>query len=356
IDQPVQTFNYALNNLAAPNTQILFKNGDTFNVSSINVNNISGPVIIDSYSDPSNPSSVKPIIFSTEVDGAWNILVLRSNINDWRIMNLTFSSGGYTSGDAGPRYPGGIGLSGTNNLIYKVKFSNLGTVMVGLNGEGNSIYGCFMEYFSRYGFYCTDGDPSNPLNQKQAIIGNIIRQAPEDDDTFFSDHREHLIRFQGGSKTFIAFNDFEALDTKTNIVIRGNSHEVVIYKNKLDRVNTFAPQNAGSEEYIHHCIAESNLYIGHDDPRFNNGYGVRQEAIGIKATNIVIRNNIFYNYQYALSLSDHPLVGDVENIFIYNNTIIGYQAGCAMMVTQDLPQGIENINNLFYNSTLESPG
>ncbi|MBI5723413.1 MAG: fibronectin type III domain-containing protein, partial [Planctomycetes bacterium] len=52
MEKPVLTVAHALNNLAQPNTRILFRKGDTFEITRVDLSNKGGPVIIGSYSDP----------------------------------------------------------------------------------------------------------------------------------------------------------------------------------------------------------------------------------------------------------------------------------------------------------------
>ena len=142
-----------------------------------------------------------------------------------------------------------------------------------------------------------------------------------DKNTVDTHNEEHVFRLQGGSRYFIAHNTFgpNILVNYDALTIRGNSEKVVIYKNRIEGwVQAFWPQNRNSaQEYQHHCIMDSNLIIGQ---RLYGGD--RQGAIGMHAKDIVIRNNIIYDYQYGVGIGDDTVVGASRRIKVYNNTFI----------------------------------
>lgn len=106
MDEPFLTPQHALTGAhMKPNTRILFKKGDIFETNYFQVAGYDGPFIIDSYYDPSDPSSEKPLIYSSEEDGAYATISFYTD--DWRIMNLAVRSGGFSYNES-PRYPGGI--------------------------------------------------------------------------------------------------------------------------------------------------------------------------------------------------------------------------------------------------------
>lgn len=74
------------------NIRVLFRNGDTFNISTNpTVNAKTGPAIVSNYSDPESPSSDLPIIHITAQDTAWNTFNF-TGCTDIRIMNLEQSA------------------------------------------------------------------------------------------------------------------------------------------------------------------------------------------------------------------------------------------------------------------------
>jgi hypothetical protein len=88
---------------------------------------------------------------------------------------------------------------------------------------------------------------------------------------------------------------------------------------------------------------DSNLIIGQG--LYEND---RQIAIALRARDIVIRNNVVYDYQYGVGIGDDTVVGPSQRIKIYNNTFINPAADDAFMIV-NLDQACRNIeitNNL----------
>lgn len=343
LEDPFRSFDHALER-AAPNVQILLRRGDEFEVRVLPRAEGGGPVRIGAYEDPERPSQERPILHSTEVDDNWFILAL--DTDDWRIMDLVVESGGYTTGDAGPRYPAAFtfSLTSSNNLVYRTEFRNLGTTVVDLSGDGNTIAECEMHHFGRTAIWSTGEG-----NSRHAVIGNRAH-------TIISDHREHVVRFQGVSGAFVAFNDFRATDTKSNVQFRGNTRDVVLLANVLDRANGLNPQNDESEEYVSHVLVEANLFVGRDDPAYENGYPVRQEGLHTAATDVLVRNNVFYNFETALATDDHPLVGASRANSFIHNTVICVSPNCRMVRVCPTCPDISVFSNLQYNASIEEPG
>ncbi|MBT8342020.1 MAG: PKD domain-containing protein [Desulfatitalea sp.] len=294
------------------NTRVLFKKGDTFETPFFWVGPYDGPVIVDSYEDPEDPSDNKPLIYSTEVDRGWAAFSL--DTDDWRVMNIAVRSGGF-SFNTGPRYPGGISHASTsrNTLKYRTEEYYLGGLPMSPSGNYNTIAECEFHHVNGTGYTSRSAEDSHD-NDGNAIIGNWVHDKTGDDE-------EHIFRLQGGSRYFIAYNTFgpNLLVHYDALTIRGNSEKVVIYKNKIEGwVQAFTPQNKNSaEEYQHHCIMDANLIMG--QALYGND---RQAAIGVRAKDIVIRNNIIYNYQFGVGISDDTVVGSSRRIKIYNNTFI----------------------------------
>ena len=297
---PVKTVQHAIQDLAKPNTRVLFRKGDTFNTREVS-GSATGPVIIASYEDPQSPSEQAPIIYSTAADNDWSTLDIGE---DWRAMDLHIRSGGSTDGSygksGGPRYPGGIN-GGKGSLIYRVEFDNLAGVIMGL--AGNIVAECNLHDFSGYGWYSADSDAS-------AVIGNRVHDMSDDVG-------QHVLRLQGGTRLFVGWNEFgpNAYVNYDIVAIRGNSEKVVIYRNVIDDwVTGIWPQNRNSaEEYQHHCVVDSNLFVGQSQ---------RQEALALHSKDIVVRNNVFYNFQTGISIEKDTVVGPSQRIRVYNNTFI----------------------------------
>lgn len=345
VDDPVQTIGHALLDLTQPNTRILFRQGDTFYTSEfINATDRPGPVIVGSYEDPDTPSGEAPVIYNTAVNGPWATLYPG---DDWRVMDLRVRAGGSAAGESGTRYPGGVGFGTTtsNSLIYRVEQEYLSNQWMNPYGQYNTVAECNIHDVSGTG-YSSGGDGG-------ALIGNWVHdKAPE--------APEHVYRLQGGSRYFIAFNNFEAnVVNYDSLTIRGDTEKVVIYKNTLDRVTGIWPQVRDSyEEYQHHCILDSNLFIGRNTPpNYNNPSSVRQLAIGLHSKDIVIRNNIIYNYQFGIIVSDDTVVGPSQRIKIYNNTYINDTPDSTFMFVSVDPDcfDIEVNNNLILDNAGSAP-
>ncbi len=309
MDAPVRTVEYALRTLAQPNTRILFKKGDTFYTQYVSAYERPGPVIVAAYEDPADSSDQAPIIYNTDEDGAWATLTPG---NDWRIMDLRIRSGGCTAGEEGsPRYPGGVafGSNTTHSLMYRLEQDQLSGAWMAPYGTYNTVAECNIHDVSGTG-YSSGG-------QGGALIGNWVHDKCTQDP-------EHTFRLQGGTRYFIAFNNLEGnIVNYDSLTIRGNSDKVVVYKNTLDRVTGIWPQVRNSfEEYQHHCILDANLFMGRNYSDPNS----RSTAIGLHSKDIVIRNNIIFNYRLGVSIENDTVVGPSQRIKVYNNTFINMTA------------------------------
>ena len=309
MDAPVLSVTYALRTLALPNTRILFKKGDTFETEYVSAYERPGPVIVAAYEDPGDPSDQAPIIYNTEADSAWATLTPG---DDWRIMDLRIRSGGCTAGEDGsPRYPGGVafGTNTNNSLMYRLEQDRLSGAWMAPYGTYNTVAECNIHDVSGTG-YSSGGEGG-------ALIGNWVHDKCVQDP-------EHTFRLQGGTRYFIAFNNLEGnVVNYDSLTIRGNSDKVVIYKNTLDRVTGIWPQVRNSyEEYQHHCILDANLFMGRNYGESNS----RSTAIALHSKDIVIRNNIIYNYQFGVIIDDDTVVGPSRRVKVYNNTFINMTA------------------------------
>jgi hypothetical protein len=344
VDDPFLTPQYALTgDHMQPNTRILFKRGDTFNTPHFWIWDYDGPVIVDSYEDPDDPSSDPPLIYSTEVDGAYATISLRTD--DWRVMNLAVRSGGISYNDP-VRYPNGIGITGSNNLKYRTTEYSLGSLPMSPSGQFNTIAECEFYDVNSTGYTSTQGGATNDGG---AIIGNWVHDKTGDDE-------EHIFRLQGGSRYFIAHNTFgpNILVNYDAVTIRGNSEKVVVYKNRMEGyVQAIWPQNRNSaEEYQNYCIMDANLIIGAG--LYSND---RQTAIAMHAKDIVIRNNIIVNYQYGIGIGDDTVVGPSQRIQVYNNTFVNPSADdtFTILYVDDACYDIDIKNNLMLDLAGANP-
>ncbi len=324
IDDPFLTPGHALSStILGPEVRVLFKNGDTFTMANqVTVSDETGPIIIGAYDDPSDSSPDRPVIHTTAVDSDWATISFW-NCSDIRIMDVAVRATAESSEN--PRYPFGItwGYDCTNMLKFRTEEYQNGGMALSPSGRYNTIAECEFHHTTQTGYTSNaEGD-----NDGDAIIGNWVH----DKNTVDTGNEEHVFRLQGGSRYYIANNTFgpNILVNFDAVTIRGNSEKVVIYKNKITGwVQAFWPQVRNFyEEYQHHCIMDSNLIIGqglHENDR--------QSAIAMHARDIVIRNNIIYDYTAGVGIGDDTVVGPSRRIKIYNNTFINPRAGSEFYV------------------------
>ncbi len=334
IDAPWQTFRYALGRITGPNTRVLFRNGDTFHTTFV-LNTAKGPILLGGYSAPAAPSSAKPVIYSDAVDTDWWTLVVGS---DWRVMDLAFTSGGATSGRSGtPRYPGAlfINTNDRHSLLYRLTEYNVSSCGASAAGRYNTE--ALIEYrdCGPSGF-CAGGNGC-------ALIGNWTHDGN-------SNKPEHGLRIQGGTRYYVAHNIFD--DRYSNfdeVTIRGDTDKIVLYRNTISGLLGIWPQNRNSaNEHAHHITADSNLFLG------NSGYSYnRMSAISLHAREITIRNNLFSDYSYQITVEDDTVIGPSSDIRIYNNTAVGvsHDSDFRFVLANSVCTRLDIRNNLLCDTT-----
>ncbi len=337
IELPKQTLAHAAS-LAGPNVRLLLARGDFWTISSQLKFSADGPVVVDAYTDPAAPSDARPIVLAGWVDGAYRMIDM--NGSDWRVLNLELrnSENSYSS----PRTPGGIQLNGTNNLVAHTRFQDMGGYAAPMGGDGNVL---FANTARNAGPYFVYGSPVHG-----GIIGNDVE--------IESEHREHVIRFQGGFQTYIAHNVLGAKETKSNVQMRGQTGQIVIYANEfLGRGSGPHPQNDDNEEYVHHTVWDANTFrLNPDYPPA--GFALGGTAIGIEARHTVIRNNVSINYDRLFGIGSHVWIGRSVNVHVYNNTVfsdasMGKNSG--LLGTVGHADGVVIRNNLVYSEIATSP-
>ncbi len=324
MDAPLATPDYAITNKSGPNTRILIRRGDRFTVPIIKMNDKAGPGIVGSYTDPDNPSDELPILFC-DAEG-WGMFYINGTTNDWRFMDVHLRSMS-DNRDAVPSQ-GGIatGLSTANLLFLRMEIDSVSRGALGIGNTLNSF--AFDCYCHDYGVYMTYAETVNRL----ALVGNISRRKSMNPEMVGSP--EHLIRFQGGSKAVIAYND--AADGKSNydeITIRGSTSQVYVLQNRFDQMLTIHPQNSGSEEYQTYCVVDGNL--------------LRSGGVRVTAKHIAVRNNLLCNNGF--NLSSHALVGISDDVAIYNNSCYG--SSTTMVYGSATNTVIKN--NIFHTTAME---
>ena len=345
---PFKTAQHALTQLGSyANVRILFRNGDRFDLSGLNLGGV-GPTIVSGYSDPNQLSNALPELHSTDVNGTWFVLGVASS--DWRLVGVKITSGGHTSGSAGPRYPSGINVTGTDVLVSRCDLTELDS---GFNAGGSSsgamaFYENEIHVISEYGIYIA-GDAQPRLS----FIGNYIHD-------FQSDAAQHGYRMQAGDRFFLGFNVIEANGTKSGVQLRGMTSRTVVYANVLDRASGAHAQNGSAtpHEEQHHVVFDGNVFVGRRDPAYTNGFTVRQDALDVGAHDIMVRNNLFHDYANAVAVVDDS--GGAGNnwrgdrIYIHNNSVFcpnpdpnGDPPGCTFLTSQGL--GLSIYGNLQLN-------
>ncbi|MFH0976542.1 MAG: hypothetical protein V1874_12240, partial [Spirochaetota bacterium] len=219
-----------------------------------------------------------------------------------------------------PRYPYGIGwaYNCTHILKYRTEEYENGGISLSPSGQYSTIAECEFHDTTQTGYTSNSG---GSINDGNALIGNSVYDKNLVDPL----NQEHVFRLQGGSRYFIAHNEFgpNNIVDYDSLTIRGNTEKVVIYKNKLyGWVQDVRPQNRNSAvEYQHHIIFDSNLIRGQG--LYSND---RLTAIDIDAKDIVVRNNIISDYQYGIVVNNDTVVGASRRIKVYNNTFINPRA------------------------------
>ncbi len=308
IEAPKRTLEHGLGELAGPRVRIRLRRGDTWRLDNPVTLATEGPVLVDSYSDPERPSEQRPVIRATWTDGAWRMLPVTGS--DWRVTDLVIRAG--SNSYSNPREPGAMQLDGRDNLISGVHFTRIGTNAFILGGDGNVIHDCTARDVGPYFVY---GSP-----RRFAIIDNDVE--------IESEHDEHVLRFQGGHKGYIAGNKLRSKKAKSNVQVRGASSQMVIYDNDIiGRTSSANPQNRTSEEYVHHIVWEANRFLYEPAYEDLTGFAAAGTAVNVNARHLVIRNNVTVNYMRLFGVGGHPLVGGSVNIHVYNNTIYADDVG-----------------------------
>jgi hypothetical protein len=290
---PLATADYAILQKGGPNTRILLRNGDRFPIPPITVSK-TGPMIVGSYSDPSSPSSVLPILYCS-TDG-WGILSV-SGASDCRFMDIHLRSS-FTAIDDANASPnqgaGGANSSCSNTLFLRMEVDSVGRYGFGGDGRNTCIFDCYYHDYGTYGCYVDSLDHF-------AMVGVVSRRLTGG---------QHFIRYQtNGSKAFFAYNDIDQSGVNYDCVtVRGNTSQVYLLQNRLDLNLSMHPQYQGAVEHESYCVADGNLLV--------NG------GIQVAAKHVAIRNNLLHDG--GIGLSTYTNVGMSDDVTILNNSLYGY--------------------------------
>ena len=337
IAAPWGSADYALGQVA-PNTRVLFRNGDLFPFNRVIYSGMTGPVIISSYSDPGAPSTNVPVLLLQENQAA---IAFSAGASGFRIIDLHIKGMGGTvrgQGGGGPSF----GTGSSHNLLLRVEVSDVGNNAFGSGqADVSGIVDCYGHDYMAYGIFAGSG-------RRLVFMGTKMRNQ-------IGDSNEHVVRIAGGEKHYICYNDFsETIDnSKSAIQIRGqkpspstNRHAVVAF-NVVDRIIGFNPQNSSETEYIIECLCEGNLVLR--NRRYTSYDG--EVAINTAAQRLAIRNNVIVDFLRPINIGGHVLVGPSRDITVYHNTIVrpGGEHGRLLQITS----GATNVvgrNNVYCGS------
>jgi hypothetical protein len=326
------TASAALGRVAA-GTSVLFRRGDSFSLDAI-VANTDGPVNIGAYT-ASGGSQTPPVMNMTTNASAIRIF----GRNDWRIFGLHVVANSSTSG---------VQAEGSaHTLIWQTELEGMQNqegIAFGIGGtDGLFIVDCHAHDFSQYGAY--------GAANRFAMIGTLI-------DGFDTGH--HGVRVAAGNRTYVAENEIVAGPTVlTSFTFRGEgdgttNERIVFANNRVNRHVTFAPQNQAVDERIRYGLVDGNIFIPSS--------GTEYESLGIAASDITVRNNVFINQVNGPVVSVEQTVVPTEfvtRLAFYNNT---YAFGLGSGVQKDQQTvflacwGLGNSevtvrNNIYYTDT-----
>ena len=287
---------------AKPNTRILLRRGDTFDVpEAIQIKEHAGPVLLGAYSGKSSEKLPAPVVRIRHFASL-------GKVKDWRFMDLHFV--GQTTERRAKNSGQVFSLRDTENLLLlRLEIEN-----VGANGltsyakDGLYIVDCHMHDFGAYSAFVAE-------TERVGYIGNRLQRM----HSF-----EHGYRSQSARKQYIAHNTMgkDLGNVKSAIQIRGNTSQTVLADNRLAVVSSFNPANTGVLSRVHHCLADRNI--------LTSGLTMGGQHIAFR------RNRLDYQpieqkpgepshggvYPHLVSFGGHMRwPGVCEKAFIYDNTV-----------------------------------
>ncbi|MEM9338626.1 MAG: T9SS type A sorting domain-containing protein [Bacteroidota bacterium] len=330
-NSPWRTADFAFEQLST-NQQLLFRRGDTFEKTSMILDNLIGRIHIGAYGEGARPiinSLANPnftIQRNINIRNSSDVVVENLHI----IANQEGVSRNVTASDSEHVLFQNLELEGTRGMASGLSSCNL----IGF-------FNCYYHDFSVIGLYSGDTD-------RLSFVGNSIDQL---DGT---PQPEHGVRIQGGEKQFLAHNSLTNLiDTKTAITIRGDGQRhVMIYRNKMDRLLGVNPQNAETLAAINYVTIEGN-YIGHNAAYVTHSFPPSTNGINIEATNIAVRNNVIDGYNTAIFVG-HDYNGVVSgDVDVYHNTahwrpVTGFSSSVGRVVR------LRDVDNIIVKNNLIS--
>lgn len=330
--------------------RILFKGGDTFEVSDNGPVAVAGPGYIGSYG--TGKATLRSV--------ADNLNTLGFNaVSDWRVVDLIID-GNNTDASRGVNLEYGSVNNSIRTLVLRVDFSRL---MWGVgDGTGSewvvadSTFGAVStnaSILSAYGSYAGVTVTEDNSLAYSAYIGNFF------DIGVVNPQSTHAIRNSHMNKTVIANNTINAgrltaLDLQAPEFATGSYSEYVILSdNKIIGNASSAGLSGfgapgGTDGRIRNVVAERNWFVG--------GTASGEYFQLLPATDVTIRNNIFDGTASTVNMV--AIIIDTgggatiapNNINIYNNTAYTTKTGSFSMVrvAVDTATNITAMNNLAY--------
>jgi hypothetical protein len=345
---PLATVSYAKTNFLDTNVQFLLRQGDTFvQDSGILIGKhggdvVLGPVIFSSYVDPDSPSDNKPIIYDTRDDTEYVQIFAMLNVDDFRIVNIKFQGAGgdFSNRDRDATYPSGVAMSApspsTNCLILDCDIQGAGSISIHPEGDYHVVQDCTVRDGGSYGVYMGWGTNC-------AFIGLSMKE-------FAYDSPEYTMRLSSGIiKNYVAYNDLWGDYTKSTFQIRGDDSSYnYVWNNQFDRFAGINQTNNEEDETLHHNTFDSNIAVMRD---YEENTDTSYDSIGFffSSNNSMVRNNIVYGFDHGFGINTHDIVGGCDKLWYHNNTVIALRENANFITMPTDATNIELRNNIFYN-------
>jgi hypothetical protein len=312
----------------AANRRVLFRRGDTWNVSTQYPITATGPNIIGAYGDSGAPghtdSDPRPIMICGGYTGAREQVFENSSGDDWRVMDLDMrpaTAGDVNLGSVG--YPSMT--AGTNLLILRIRAAGFDNA-IAWNEYGNA-NGCFI---------VSCEVPPTALRvsiyvgaRRLAILGTLAYDSPG----------THILRVTTAHKFVLSNNHFLRPSGRAHALkLHGPAPEAIydglpetrwgsITDNRFDcgaGATTYWTVSMGSQSnaqveasYVTHLIMERNKF---------NASAVTTTQIETEASHVVVRNNIFNdttgnNVITVWWTQRNAYLSTPHDVRLYNNTI-----------------------------------
>ena len=277
--RPFQTVAKAVSRIA-PNTRVLFKQGDTWTLSSGISSSAAGPVLLGSYGSGNRPK----FTMTTESN------VFNANGDDWRIMDLDIQSNYVWGGSGGGQVCGG---SGKNQLYLRVSSRQTGSMAytIAPNQGPRFVVDCQISDGRAYGVFTFNG------SERLAILGSRVERV----------NQEHCIRTYT-TKLVVSDNALAApcsgkvtLALKSGTRSRGEvDNQYLVATRNTSTWNTvhFAvcPEDPFNDQYVSHVLLEANRFV---NPTTSSTSGTN---IIVSAFDVAVRNNLSQNADRFVSV------------------------------------------------------